>query len=52
MCPLVNVKTVRKITQMFVAFSEKLNFNLALNVFKDLKNSMSIDTDYGHPMKV
>ena len=29
---------------MFVAFSEKLNFNHALNVFKGLKNSMFIET--------
>ena len=30
--------------QTFVAFSEKLNFNHALNAFKDLKDSMSIET--------
>jgi hypothetical protein len=29
---------------MFVAFSEKLNFNHALNVFKDLKKSMYMET--------
>ena len=27
---LVNVKTIRQIAQIFVAFSEKLNFNKAL----------------------
>ena len=26
---LVNVKTIRRMTQIFVAFSEKLNFNIA-----------------------
>ena len=29
--PLVNVKTMRKMAQIFVAFSEKLNFNKQLN---------------------
>ena len=48
---LVNFKTMRTIAQIFVAFSEKLNFNHALNVFKDLKNSMSIETKIPLPVK-
>ena len=31
---LVNVKTMRKIVQIFVAFSEKLNFKLEPSAFK------------------
>ena len=31
---LVNVKTIRQITQNFVAFSEKLNFKTKLSLFE------------------
>ena len=29
---LVNIKTMRKIAQIFVAFSEKLNFTIAIQI--------------------
>ena len=48
--PVVNVKTIRQIAQIFVAFSEKLNFNrMFFNVpggFSDLKNQNNYNSNW------
>ena len=39
---LVNVKTMRKIVQIFVAFSEKLNFKALTEIKEATKNRRSL----------